>query len=398
MVITASLLWSVQALAQSPLPNVAPGTITERARICNNVYCSNSVLDLKNNVAIEASSSGVIGVLQRTGPGTWVGTQAIFRPDKDGPPRGPPNAEHHDFGAPVALEGRVLLVSGGSRVFVFTRPGETWNHFQTLELPQPAGLYRTAPLDIAMHEGTAVIVARHWSATSTMLQMHVYTRRTGERFVYRGLITPTHGRRLALQRDTLITIDPAADQGRGAVYVYRRTDKRWWAVTQKLAGSHTHPGDDFGRSYAFDRDTIVVSAPKQANPVEPWLPGAVYTFTQSGGAFTQQDMLYHEPFVEEPPWEPGVEFGDAVALSGERLLVDSGLSIGDPPLVTLYERRNQRWIATAKLGCLNIRDVLISGNRAMLTFGDFSKPGSSVAAYELPPLGATLPPVSSGCE
>ncbi|MBB6096362.1 hypothetical protein HNQ60_005284 [Povalibacter uvarum] len=398
-----TLLLPAPLLAQQ-LPIIAPATITSRLPICYDVYCWNSIVAMQENVAIETSSSGVAQVWTRTAPNVWAGTQVLFNPDEDGPPDPPPSPTYHDFGAPAAIDGRVLLISGGSSinpsaVYVFTRPSRVWTHAQTIVLPTPADYIRVTIIDVAFHEGTALILARYSNAATAYKQVHVYTRKTGEQFVHQGQIAPVYGNRLALRKSTALMVDPDADGGRGAVYTFERTGTQW-TQGQKLMGTGTAPGDGFGSSFAFDGNLIVVSAPDQPNPRDPRLPGAVYTFGRYHSPWVERGMLLHEPMP--PEFDLPVRFGESVSLSGARLLIDVGMPIAypprDPPPAVLYERRNGQWYAAAGMGCLNVQDAMVAGNAAILTYRDFSKPGAWVRPYELPRLGTAPPSVPFECE
>lgn len=379
-----ALIASVPATAETSLPRIAPADFVSTAPgLCYDVYCYNWLMAMSGNVAVQTSSSGVVGVMTRTATNSWVGNQALFNPDEGGFPNGPPDPEVHTFGAPIAIDGRVMLVGGGSElhpagaVYVFTRPAQTWVHSQTIVMPDGS-----APGAFMMNGNTALI------AGST--KVYEYTRQTGQPYVLTDELPPFEGGYIGFQDNVVVTVSG------GAVLVYWRTTDGW-TLKQRLTGSDTQPGDNFGDSVAFHDKTIVVSAPQRPNSANPLLPGAIYTFTRRRELFVERDILVHEPMADITPLDPEVAFGKTLALSGKRLLVSSGRLIGDPPLVTLYERRNERWIAAAHLGCLNIREIEMSGTAAVISYGDFSRPGSSVVPFELPPLGTPPPATSYEC-
>jgi hypothetical protein len=405
------LLLSLLIVAPSPvlaqdgsLPVIAPGTLTNRMPTCFSWYCGYAVQTMHGSAAIYDGGIGILEVFTRIAPDAWTTTQVLVNPDYAQPPQPPPRATVQDFGSPIALDQRVLLISGGSNlhpnaIYVFTRPRQAWQHAQTIDLPKPDGYYRVTVVDIALHENTAIVMVRYHNSVRAFKEVHWYTRTTGQPFVHQGTIAPARGNRLALQGNTLLMIDPRADSDRGAGYLFQRTG--WtWAQTQKLTGSGTAPGDGFGTSVAFDDDRIVISAPDQPNLADSRLPGAVYTFVRNSGTWLEDGVLWHEP-VTQPEFYRSVRFGQSVALSGDRLLVDSGRAANRPtdmPPVVLYERHDDEWQARAEFGCLNNLHVVMAGNAAFLTYHDPIRPSPVVNPYLLPPLGTSPPPATSTCE
>lgn len=392
-------------LAQdASLPIVPPGSLTNRMPTCYSWYCGNAVEAMHGSAAIYDGGIGILEVFTRIGPDAWTTTQTLVNPDHAQPPQPPPRATVQDFGAPLALDQRVLLISGGSNlhpnaIYVFTRPARIWQHAQTIDLPKPDGYYRVTVIDVALDENTAIVLVRYHNSVRAFKQTHWYTRTTGQPFVYQGMIAPALGNRLALQGNTLLMIDPHAAAGRGAAYAFQRNGSQW-AQTQELTGSGTAPGDGFGSSVAFDGNVIAIAAPDQPNLMDSRLPGAVYTFVRNSGMWVEDAVLFHEP-VTQPDFSKSVRFGQHVALSGDRMLVDSGRSASRPAdmqPVVLYERHDELWQARAELGCLYIRQVVMAGDAAFLTFYDPIRPTPVAAPYLLPPLGMAPPPATSNCE
>ncbi len=394
---------SVLLAQNSSLPIIPPGTIADRVGTCFGWYCGNAVEAMHGSVAIYDGGVGILELLTRTGPDTWTRTQTLVNPDHALPPQPPPHPTVQDFGAPIAIDERVLLISGGSSlhpqaIYVFTRPGRTWTHAQTIDLPKPESYYRVTIVDVALDENTAIVLVRYHNSVRAFKQVHWYTRTTGHPFVYQGMITPALGNRVAIQKSTMLMVDPRADGDRGAAYVFQRTGTQW-TQTQKLTGSGTAPLDGFGESASFYENRIVISAPNQPNPADERLPGAVYTYVRNSGMWVENDVLVHEP-VTEPEFYESVRFGQKVAVWGDRLLVDSGRSAGlptDMQPVVLYEHQGAQWQARAELGCLYIRQVLMAGDAAFLTFYDPIRPTPVDKPYLLPPLGTAPPPATSDC-
>ena len=84
------------------------------------------------------------------------------------------------------------------------------------------------------------------------------------------------GRALATAGETLLVGAPAQEEGRGAAYVFERTDDGW-----KEQARLTPPADTtimgFGSALAFDGTTAVIGTVAQRNPWEGATPGAKNT-------------------------------------------------------------------------------------------------------------------------
>jgi hypothetical protein len=101
--------------------------------------------------------------------------------------------------------------------------------------------------------------------------------------------------------------------GSGAAYVYRRLGQTW-VYDGKLSPSDPVEGMYFGNAVGIEGDYAVVGAPG-AQSEEGDIPGAAYVFKRANGVWTQVARLAEFP---------GIEFGSAVAISGQRVMV------GDP--------------------------------------------------------------------
>jgi hypothetical protein len=130
--------------------------------------------------------------------------------------------------------------------------------------------------------------------------------------------------------------DAGADSG--SAYVFR-DDGGFWTQEAKLTASDAAAGALFGSEVALDGDLAVVAA-RGANGV-----GAVYTLRRLGTTWTQEQKLSAStPFS-------GAQFGSAVAVAGDRILVgawgdDSAASDGGAAY--LYEFDGSAWSETAK--------------------------------------------------
>jgi hypothetical protein len=120
----------------------------------------------------------------------------------------------------------------------------------------------------------------------------------------------------------------------GAVYIYLRGPKGW-VQQARLKASNMDASDQFGTQVALSADgnTLAVAAPYEdsaatgvnGNQSDNSMPeaGAVYVFTRSGTAWTQQAYVKASN-TGEP--DEGDTFGSSIALSGD----GSFLAVGSP--------------------------------------------------------------------
>ena len=119
------------------------------------------------------------------------------------------------------------------------------------------------------------------------------------------------GMSLAVDQNTLLAGAPKTSEGRGEVYVFSRVgaDAPWRAVTT-LRSATRRPGDEFGAAVAIDGEFVLVGAPGRAQGT-----GAVSVFRLLAGAWTEVES------VEGFGAASGERFGSALAVDPERLLV-----------------------------------------------------------------------------
>lgn len=132
------------------------------------------------------------------------------------------------------------------------------------------------------------------------------------------------GGELALSNDgnTLAVGVPQEASDAGAVYVFTRSGSTW-SQQAHVKASNTETGDQFGFSVALsdDGNTMAVGAHDEdsaakginGNPADNSAShaGAVYVYTRSGGAWSQQ------AYVKASNTEANDSFGFSVALSGD---------------------------------------------------------------------------------
>jgi hypothetical protein len=247
----------------------------------------------------DASRSGAAYVFVRSGS-MWT-QQAYLKAS---------NTEADDFfGSAVAISGDTIVVgaygedSGATGIngnqadntrtnsgaaYVFTRSGTTWTQRAYLKASnRPTWFGRS--LDIS-GDTIAVGAWREPSAASGV-----------------------NGN----QADTSLS-------GAGAVYVFTRTGTVW---SQQAYIKASNPGlnDEFSRALALDGDTLVVGAPSESSDADgingnqaddsATFAGAVYVFTRTGGAWSQQ------AYVKASNSDAFDYFGEALDVSGDTIVV-----------------------------------------------------------------------------
>ena len=200
-------------------------------------------------------------------------------------------------GAPAAVSAGAFattVVFEGGEIFV-GRPGE----FAFFSIP-------------ANHAGTVHIFgldgSGNWEETAVLSAESV---EIGDGF----------GMSLAVEGNTLLAGAPKTSGGRGAVYVFRRSDAdgAWRAVATLRSGTRRE-GDEFGAAVAIEGDFAVIGSPGRMQDT-----GAVVVFRLLAGAWTEAAT------VEGSATSPDERFGSSLAVDGNRLLVGAPGPIQPPP-------------------------------------------------------------------
>jgi acyl-[acyl carrier protein]--UDP-N-acetylglucosamine O-acyltransferase len=315
-----------------------------------------------------AGLAGAVYVFTRSG-GVWS-QQAYLKASNTG-------ASDY-FGFSVALSGDTLAVGAyvedsdatgvngvqGSNaavysgaVYVFTRSGGAWSQQAYLKASN-TGVNDFFGWSVALSGDTLAVGAHQEASAATDVNgdqssnaaensgaVYVFTRSGGAWSQQAYLkasntdATDYFGFSVALSGDTLavgarsegsaatgVNGDQSSNAAlnSGAVYVFTRSGGAW-SQQAYLKASTTGAGDEFGRSVALSGDTLAVGAYGEDSDAtgvngdqssnSAYNSGAVYVFTRSGGAWSQQAHL------KASTTGAGDQFGRSVALSGDTLAV-----------------------------------------------------------------------------
>ena len=270
-----------------------------------------------------AADAGAAYVFVRSGT-TWT-QQAYLKA---------PNAEGGDyFGAAIAVSGNTIVVGANKEAsnqtiitngttasadnsaadagaaYVFVRSGTTWTQQAYLKAPNAEGgdLFGA---DVALSGDTLVVGASSEASNQT---------------------TITNG-------TTASADNSAADAG--AAYVFTRSGSTW-SQQAYLKAPNAEGGDFFGSSVTISGDTIVVGASGEASNQTTITngttasadnsaadAGAAYVFVRTGTTWTQQ------AYLKAPNAESNDNFGRAVSLSGDTLVVGASLEDSNQTTIT----------------------------------------------------------------
>ncbi|MCA9183886.1 MAG: hypothetical protein KDA51_20630, partial [Planctomycetales bacterium] len=161
---------------------------------------------------------------------------------------------------------------------------------------------------------------------------------------------------MAVSGDTVVV--GAAGVADGLVYVFSHTDGIWHQQAQ-LAPVHSDTGTGFGRSVAISGDTVVVGTDVAEH-------GLAYVFVRKNGSWQQQAHL-------RAASGNGDGSGSSVAISGETIVVGSPLNADMKGAAYVFVRASGSWRLQAYLTASNADSgdefgtaVAISGDRIVV--------------------------------
>ncbi|MEA2599421.1 MAG: hypothetical protein QOF89_413 [Acidobacteriota bacterium] len=151
------------------------------------------------------------------------------------------------------------------------------------------------------------------------------------------------GSSVAVAGDEIVVGAPFADEltgfkNFGAAYVFKRTANGGWTLEEKgkLTAGAFRPGNiQFGSAVAIEEGRIVVGAPGDDRGFTD--SGSAYVFERNGADWTSHLLLPEDPGQSQ-------QFGTAVQIDGNRVLIGAPFDGGSAGAAYLFERQsNASW-------------------------------------------------------
>ena len=311
----------------------------------------------------EIVSSGFVYVYRHDAGGWLLETRLS-------PPDGAPTKL---FGSAVDVSADFIVVGvpfDAGMAYVFRREGTAWLEDARLT-PAGGSIDNAFGFSVAI-AGDVIVVGAHVDDEAGPDAGAVYVfRRTNGQWIQEAKLTAGDasgfawfGRALSLDGSTVLVgspfDDPAGNSAAGSAYVFQYDGTRW-IEEQKLVGSDTSAGDQFGESLRLAGDCALIRAPYYDDPVR-----SIYVFRRDGSQWMEQPKLV-------PGDVQGVSFF-AIALSRDFALLGNGSddTVGaDSGAAYLFSRAGRGWTQVAKL--------IASDAAAGDEFGGFSAVGDGFA-------------------
>jgi len=271
-------------------------------------------------------------------------------------------AAFDSFGSSVAIGGETVVVGaqfddGAAGInqgsaYVFARSGGVWTQQQKLEASDAAaGALFGASVAISVEtivvgafadsgvagdiQGSAYVFARSGGVWSQQQKLLASDAAAGDQF----------GRSVAISRETVVVgaqfDDGVAGDNQGSAYVFVRSDGVWSQQQKLLASDARCCGEAFGVSVAISGETVVVGSGGGG------VGGSAYVFARSSGVWTQQQKL------EASDAAAADSFGASVAISGETVVVgapgDDGAAGINQGSAYVFARSGGVWTQQQKL-------------------------------------------------
>lgn len=273
-------------------------------------------VSLSGDTAVLGSLDSGAYVFARTGS-VWVEQAKLVAPGASS-----------TLGRVVSVSGDVVAVGGREEVVIFEREAGGWIEQATLAAPDAPADRRFG--DAVAIEDDTLLVGAHWDDEQGVRAGAVYVFvRDPTGWVFDVKLAPddaTHqllfGTAVAISGDTIL-VGASGDGGvqmrGGTAYAFTRNGATWLQQA-KLAPADVEGGDQFGCSVALVGDDAAVGA--KGDDDGGLDAGAAYVYVRAAGAWSETQKL------TAPSPTPSDQFGLAVAISGDRLLVGSPYADG----------------------------------------------------------------------
>lgn len=228
------------------------------------------------------------------------------------------------FGSAVAISGDTVVIgaptdnlsagSGAGSVYIFERNGANWE--QRIKLTQPGAATADLFGSAVAISGDAIVVGSPGDDITGLGadvgSAHLFQRLGGVWTHTARLLASDagslvrFGQATAISGNLVVVGSRQADASAGAVYAYSFNSSSA-QFEQRLVADDRQPGDEFGSALAMDGNQLLIGA-RSSDTAQAQDSGAAYVFAWSGTQWLQQARL------ESPAPQAGERFGYAVAL------------------------------------------------------------------------------------
>jgi hypothetical protein len=309
--------------------------ITDPVDLAGGTFATSVALagDLLFVGAVSATVDGMVMIFERHRGGAdhW-GKIATIHENDLGAAKGTDEA----FGGSLAVDGDNLLIGGppdrgsdeagdffwndnNGAAYLFSRDPvnrDQWGYVARLESPSPDGVLSDKfGLQLALADDTAVVAAQEGTAWNGAPTGAVYVfRRDGNvatSWVRVAQLTADDGRAydafgsaIALSGDTLLigaaNKHVASNFGQGGAYLFQRSSDAsdTWEQTSMLTASDGQANDEFGTAVALDGDAIVVGSPYREGDAAP------PELNDYGGVYLYEPQAPPPPVACQPAFVP----------------------------------------------------------------------------------------------
>jgi hypothetical protein len=243
------------------------------------------------------------------------------------------NETHADSGLPgpeqgysVAISGNTAVVSapgfnnntGLAYIYVWKHGGGGWQPVVTLPDPQGGENdgYAWSVAISSTKAGNYVAIGSN-ANNGTLNNVYVYTG-SGLKWTLEATITDPggdtpdrFGDALAISSTTLVIGAYCDTENVGAIYIYQRSGSTWTLQGSKVDDPANNPGDNYGNALAVSGNTVLVGA-----------LDAAYVYTNEAGQGWTQAATLANPGASDD------NFGESVALAGTTAVIGAP---GNPP-------------------------------------------------------------------
>jgi hypothetical protein len=312
-------------------------------------------------------------------------------------------AASSQFGRTMAVSGDTMVIgatganTGAGAAYVFRFDGTSWVEEDTLTAATGVD-YDSFGFSVGISGNTIVVGASGVDGGGTNSGAAYVFRYNGTNWVEEQKLTPSvaatsdeFGNSVGVSGDVIVVGTHYGDvvgDFSGAAYVYRYSEGTW-EEEDVLTAAVTAAGDQFGEAVAISGDTILVGALRANSSI-----GAAYVFRHDETGWTEEVTLTPLGGSAQD------QFGANVAIEGDTALVAARYGTGralSSGTAYIFRRSGTNWAQQDKLdasdGAANDLfgySVALSGDLALIgTIGDGDNGANSGAAYAFWYDGAT---------